>query len=314
MSQTYSTRQQELSGGRLFSSRVRTLTPGAARPGLPVMATATAIAPPPSVTVPVPVPAPAPAPASAPLPEPQHRYQFALTREGLATQAARTASAATGSVTLTGRPGGPYTVVAALSGLPPLKDPAMKPTLWLICDLAVPNDLAPADLVALPAGNQPGAVFTTDGNPVTYGTNGNTLAVAISPGVLTPAAGGTWQLTGTIDVTTNQAYHPFAVLGPAALADINVGLPSGTVARILTDVFMRPATVHPELSPRSQFPQRLQAVAGEVLTQPGAVSFLDGAQFRRAAVTLEGVVRGTPRLMPTREACLLVADSRVQEP
>jgi hypothetical protein len=96
------------------------------------------------------------------------------------------------------------------------------------------------------------------------------------------------------------------VLGPTVLADINVPLPTGTVARILTDLFMRPATVHPELNLKTQFAQRLTAVAQDVLAAPGAVAYLDPAQFTRAAVTMEGIVRGTARLQPTREACVLI--------
>ncbi|HWI53805.1 MAG TPA: hypothetical protein VNT01_16830, partial [Symbiobacteriaceae bacterium] len=157
---------------------------------------------------------------------------------------------------------------------------------------------------------RPGAVFTVDGNPATYGKNSNTLSVAVCPGGFTQAGNDAWSLTGTLEPATNQAFHPLAILGPAALGNIDVALPSGTVARILTDLFMRPATVHPELPLKSHYNQRLAAVVQRALTDPDAVAYLAPDQFTRAAVTLEGIVRGTPRLMPTREACCLIANAR----
>jgi hypothetical protein len=218
-------------------------------------------------------------------------------------------------VTLSGLPGSSYTVSAVVGGLAPHKDPVIRPVLWLLCDLSVPHDLAPGDLAQLPrgaggTGNQPGAIFTVDGNSPTYGKNANTLSVAVSPGALSQAGSDAWTLTATLNPANNQAFHPLAVLGPSALGNIDVALPSGTVARILTDLFMRPATVHPELTLRSHYPQRLAAVVQRVLTEPGAIAYLPADAFSRAAVTLEGIVRGTPRLMPTREACCLMGGEK----
>lgn len=143
--------------------------------------------------------------------------------------------------------------------------------------------------------------------PLTYGNTPNTLSIAVSPGAFTPAADGSWQVSGALDAGTNQAFHPLVVLGPGGLPDINAPVPSGTVARILTDLFMRPATIHPELPLRTHFAQRLLAVTREVLSAQHGPSFLDGSHFTRAAVTLEGLVRATPRLMPTRDTCFLLA-------
>ncbi|HYG59145.1 MAG TPA: hypothetical protein VD902_13880 [Symbiobacteriaceae bacterium] len=326
MSQVYSTRERSLSRGQLFSSRstvVRAEPVGGARsPVSPPQAAGEAVGAGGAVPVPGPaalqqptVPGGGAAPAVTPVPAvPEQQFSFRLSPQGI-EPAPPGVSGAAGTVTLAGRPGGVYTVSAVVGGLAPHKDPVIRPALWLICDLTVPGDLAPGDLAQLPrgasgAGNQPGAIFTVDGNSPTYGKNANTLSVAVSPGVLTQAGPDAWTLTGTLDPATNQAFHPLAVLGPSALGNIDVALPSGTVARILTDLFMRPATVHPELTLRSHYPQRLAAVVQRVLTEPGAIAYLAPESFTRAAVTLEGIVRGTPRLMPTREACCLMANDR----
>jgi hypothetical protein len=322
MSQTYSTRQRDQSGGKLFSSRYATV--GASPVPSPQVRTSVTAPAPTSAATPgaaqvpgvVPAPAPAAAPAAAPAPVPEQVMTFALTGSGLPV-AGRLAPGGAGTVTLRGRPGQPWQVSGSLTGLVPPGDPALQPTLWLIHDLVVPSDLDPADRVRLPrgssgTGNQPGAPFTLDGNPPTYGmSQSNTLSIAMSPGVFAPGPGGVWQLAGAVDAGTNQAYHPLVVLGPSALSDINVPLPTGVVARALTDLFMRPATVHPELNVSSQFPQRLTAVVQAVLAAGTGSPYLTGEQFTRAAVTLEGLVRGTPRLMPTRETCFLAAQAPV---
>lgn len=98
---------------------------------------------------------------------------FALTSQGLPA-AAKFAPNATGVVTVSGAPGQPLSVTGSLTGLQPLSDQSIRPTLWLIHDLAVPTDLNPADVAQLPRGsagfgNQPGSVFTLDGNPPTGG-------------------------------------------------------------------------------------------------------------------------------------------------
>lgn len=316
MSQVYSTREQSLSRGQLYSSRTTVVR---AEPlGGPSPAVAAVQAPKAPAVAAVQVPE-APGVAAAQAPEApvvaaDQQFTFRLTPQGIEPPPPGM-SGAGGTVTLAGRPGSPCTISALVGGLAPHKDPVIRPALWLICDLTVPQDLAPGDLAQLPrgaggTGNQPGAVFTVDGNSPTYGKNANTLSVAVSPGTLSPSGADTWTLSASLDPATNQAFHPLAVLGPSALGNIDVALPSGTVARILTDLFMRPATVHPELTLRSHYPQRLAAVVQRVLTEPGAIAYLAPERFHRAAVTLEGIVRGTPRLMPTREACCLIANER----
>lgn len=329
MSQVYSTRERSLSQGQLFSSRTTVVQaepvegPGRAvaaqapaAPGGGAVAVQAPVAPGAgAMAVQAPVAPGGEAAMIAPVAVvPEHQFSFRLSPQGI-EPAPPGISGAAGTVTLAGRPGGPHTVSAVVGGLSPHKDPVIRPALWLICDLTVPQDLAPGDLAQLPRGagghgNQPGAIFTVDGSSPTYGKNANTLSVAVSPGVLTQAGPDSWTLTGTLAQSTNQAFHPLAVLGPSALGNIDVALPSGTVARILTDLFMRPATVHPELHLRSHYPQRLAAVVQRVLTEPGAIAYLAPESFTRAAVTLEGIVRGTPRLMPTREACCLMANDR----
>lgn len=251
--------------------------------------------------------------AAPPAVQPPLFARFTLTGQGL-PNAAQWAPGSYGVVAVTGQPGAPLTVSAAVAGLRPPSDPAVRPVLWLIHDLTVPADLSPADLVLLPkggngAGNRPGGLFTLDGNPPTYLTAPNTLSVAISPGQFSPAEGGAWTLTGVLADATNQAFHPLVTLGPSALPDMNAPLPSGTVAQIFTDLFMRPGSVHPELNLQTQFQQRLGAIAGDVLSR-GTPAYLDPACFTRAAVTLEGPVRTTPHLWPTRETCFLVALNR----
>ena len=301
MSQTYSTRQRDGGSGQMYSNPRGRANLVQARPGS-------------GGTVPLqsaPVSQETAAP-SAPQAVPT-LARFTLTGQGLPV-AAQVAPQGSGIAAIMAPPGLPLQVTAALSGVLPPSDSAVRPALWLIHDLTVPQDLAPADLAALPkgaagTGNQPGSLFTVDGNPPTYLVSPNTISVAISPGDFTPVPGGFWQFSGALDDAANRAFHPMAVLGPAVLADINASLPTGTVARILTDLLMRPATVHRELNLQTQFSGRLAAVAQEVLaTAPPA--YLDPACFTRAAVTLEGLVRGTPRLLPTRESCFLIALSR----
>lgn len=303
---TFSTRQRELATGRVFSTRHQSAAAPPARPGVTTPAAGASTAPPVS---------PAVAPTAVghpPAPLAEQGYTFHLISQGGPVVSAFGAGAQ-GAVSLAGRPGGPWLVQGRLQGVRPVADPSVRPTLWLIHDLTVPHDLAPADLAALPrgtsgGGNQPGAVFTVDGNPATYGPNSNTVAVSVTPGAFTPAADSTWQVSAALDPQTNQAFHPLAVLGPSVLASSDTPVPSGTAARILTDLYMRPAIVHPELPLRTHFQQRLAAIANAALG--AAPSYIDGAGFTRAAVTLEGLVRTIPRLMPTRETCFLAATTR----
>ncbi len=305
MSQTYSTLQRDAAGGRVYSSRQSQVTVLPAGQGPTVQR-----------VVPTP-PAPAAAPQGSPAPTrnpvasvaaveaPVISKQFTLGPTGQKA-AAQIGPQASGRVGLTGN-----AVTAEIAGVNPLRDQAVQPTLWLVADLTVPTDLSPQDLAALPkgstgTGNQPGTVYTMDGNPATYGPTSNTISVSVSPGTFALQPDSALRLTGVLDNRTNQAYHPLVVLGPSVMADMNAALPSGTVARILADLFMRPATVHPELDLRSQFAQRLAAITRDVLSL-GVVDFLAPSRYDRAAVTLEGPVRTTPRLMPTPNTCFLMA-------
>jgi hypothetical protein len=214
------------------------------------------------------------------------------------------------------RPDGSHSVTGTVQGVRTLTDPVLRPVAWLIHDLTVPHDLTPADLAALPkgsagTGNQPGGVFTIDGNAPTYTPNCNTVSICISPGSFKLEADGTWKLAGAINAGTSLTFHPLVFLGPGALSDINAPLPSGTSARILTDLFMRPASVHPELNARNQFPQRLMAIVRDVLGSSAASAFLPPDRFTRAAVAIEGIVRSTPSLMPSRETTFLLANQPV---
>lgn len=289
MSDTYSTLQPGTSSSRIYSSQARvTISPGqtagAVRPAAP--------------------------PASA---VPEQRFSFQLSSQGL-PPASLIAPGAEGSVTVAGPKGGAAQVVGRLTGLRPISDPVIRPTLWLIRDLIVPQDLSPADAALLPrgpggTGNQPGATFTLDGNPPTYTLASNMVSVVMTPGTFALGPDGAWQMKGTVDPQTNRAFHPLVTLGPAVVPDSNAVAPTGMVVRILTDLFMRPATVHPEWNLRAHFPQRLMAIAQD---HAGAAqgAYLEMADFQRAAVTLEGLVRATPPLMPTRETCFLAAHAR----
>jgi len=310
VTETFSTRQRDVSSGQLFSSRYSRVAPSptASRSLIgPAASRGTAAAPPAA-------PALTPVPAAAPVPLPEQSFSFNLTGQGQPA-AAKLGEALSGVVSLKGRPGSAYSVTATLAGMPPIQDPAITPTLWLLHDLPVPLDLSPLDLAQLPHGpsglqNQPGAVFTLDGNPPTYGSTSNTLTVAITPGSFTAGAGGTWQLNSSVDHGCNQAFHPLTLLGPTALPDIHTSIATGTLARILTDLFMRLATVLPQLPLRTHFGQRLAAIVQAHMTAQPTPTYLDPASFTRAAVTLEGLVRGTSRLMPTREGCILAAHQR----
>ncbi|HEY3367890.1 MAG TPA: hypothetical protein VGK74_22760 [Symbiobacteriaceae bacterium] len=336
MSQTYSTRERDRGGGQAFSSpqsrvTVLSLKPGGAVGTAGMVAVPVSQAASPGSSYPPAPPFPQPWPAALPLqpapavqvgpavlqevqPAPLPGFRFTLTGQGLPA-AAQLAPGGMGVVVVAGPSGGPLQVSSALTGVWPLADPSLHPVLWLIHDLTVPVDLAPADLAALPkgaagVGNLPGTVFTLDGNPPTYLQGPNTLSVAVTPGGYVPAPGGGWQMIGVLDDATNQAFHPLVALGPSGATDWqNASLPSGIVARVFTDLFMRPVTIHPEIALQAQFPQRLAAIVGDAVGNP-APAYLDLSCFTRAAVTLEGLTRGTPRLMPTRETCFLIALNR----
>lgn len=301
MSSTYSTATREKAAGQVFSTqRTAAAAPPPARPAVEPPRARAAIQ--------------RSLPRVQSLQPPVKRFAFPLSPLGFPMPSPVSPDAA-GRVELIGRLGEPYRVEAQLTGLPPSPDPAIQPALWLMHDLTVPTDLNLADLAALPkgstgAGNQPGSIFTLDGNPPTYGLRGNTIAITVSPGRFAWSGNGTWRLESALDLSHNQTFHPLYLVGPEALADINQPAPSGTVASLLTDLFMRQATVHPELPLRSYFQQRLVAVTAKHLGPGAAHTLLDGSAYTRAAVSLEGLVRPTPTLMPTRESCILVGPQR----
>lgn len=298
MSQTYSTVNRDMAVGRVYSTQ-RT---AGSRPPAPRRPAQQAVPLRHQAQQPV-VPR-----AQAPAVPPLLRFTFPLNCANLPA-ASRAFPGCTGSVALEGRAGEPFQVDGQIAGLPPGPDPAIEPALWLIHDLTVPTNLDPADLAGLPrgpsgTGNQPGSVFTLDGGPATYGPSFNTISLAVSPGRFTRTSDSGWRLQTTLDPERNQAFHPLFFAGPEALADINATVPSGTLAHVFTDLFMRPATVHSELPLQSRYLDRLKAVTARQFGS-GQQSVLDGSGFTRAAVTLEGILRATPLQMPTRESCIL---------
>ncbi len=315
MSNTFSTLRRALEGGRVYSSQYTTRTGHAGTRQLGTARAASLVLPE-GLSLEQQQPSPAVGMNSGTVLLPPVRWIFHLTGEHVPVPG-RSQPGASGTVTVQRQSDGTWRVVGQVAGMSPLADPAIRPVLWLIHDLPVPVDLSPQDLAQLPkgrlgVGNQPGEIYTLDGNPPTYGPGANTLSISISPGAFNLGADGVWHLEGRIDEQTNQAFHPLAVLGPSVLADLDAPMPSGVVARTLTDLFMRPATVRPDLTLRSHFPQRLTALLQQAEGDPTTERFVDGSAFMRAAVTLEGLVRGTPRLMPTRDACFLIAMNRTE--
>lgn len=225
----------------------------------------------------------------------------------------------------------PARVVARVTGLGPLP-PGTVLTVWLLHDIVVPASLDPADLAALPrlaAGvNAPNSVFTVDGQPSTVGRADvpvwNTVAVAVRAGTLTVQPDGSATLEVPLTDEVNLAIDPRVLLG-GGLVPVTATMPSGIVAAILTDVFMRPATIFPQFTVAQAFPQRLLAVtqavvqrfdrggdglitADEVQGFPGA--FLTPGQFTRVAITVEPVTRATPETLPTEQGVVLVGLQR----
>ncbi|MCG0238825.1 MAG: hypothetical protein L6E13_06170 [Firmicutes bacterium] len=218
-------------------------------------------------------------------------------------------------------------LTARVNGLGPLP-PGTNLTVWLIHDLVVPDTLHPADLACLPrlapGVNLPGTRFTVDGLPPNLGRTDvpawNTVAVPVRAGELTVQPDGTALLQVPLSPDRNLALDPRALVagigGAAAPA-----LPSGIVAAILTDCFMRPATVFPQLDVRTCLPQRIAAITQAVVSRfdkncdgcvtpeevagvPGA--FLCPGDFNRLAITAEPVAKTAPALLPTEAGLVLV--------
>lgn len=303
MAQIYSTLQRESGKGQPYSTLAQGVrSVPTARSGLEPVAS----------PVSRPVARPVPQPRATQVATPSHHMAFRL---GSVLGDHLPGSAPSGSVRLTGRPGEAYQVEAELHGIAAPPDPQLQPTLWLIHDLVVPREIHPQDLALLPKGqtgwgNQPGGPFTIDGNPPTYGLGANTLPVVISLGRFLRTDDGVYRLQGLLDQQTNRTFHPLVLAGPIGVADMNASLPSGVTAELLRQLFLRPATVAPELPVGVAYQQRLPRILAGLPTGEEPGQFLDARAFTRAAVTLEGLVRAQPELMPTREATLLVSVSR----
>lgn len=219
-------------------------------------------------------------------------------------------------------------LTARVTGLGQLP-PGTTLTVWLLHDLVVPPTLDAADLAALPRISQevnaPGTRFTLDGQPSLLGRTDvptwNTVAVPVRAGDLTVQADGTAILQVSLGPERNMALDPRALVAPGTTAA--AAMPSGIVAAILTDTFMRRATVFPQLDVNTMFTQRLAAItqgavarfdqngdgvitADEVATVEGA--FLSPRDFNRLAITVEPVQRTTPSLLPTEQGLVLVGN------
>jgi hypothetical protein len=244
-----------------------------------------------------------------PVASPVQPFRFLMTGQGL-PGAMRLGAVPSGEVLLTGRPGEGYAIAGSIYGMPGITDRTMRPTLWLLHDLTVPLNLDPSDLAALPRGNQPGFVFTQDGRPPSYGPQANVITIAVPVGTFEPTSDGLWQVHAQLTPAVNQTFHPLAALGPNQLPDPNQPLPSGTMTGILTDLFLRPASVLQHLRVKEHHADRLRAICQIAASRPPA--FLDGAHFSRVAVTLEGPVRSTPDRLPTTETLILLGNNRAQ--
>lgn len=295
MSGTFSTYRQEVASGRIFSSEHSDLfsgaEPTAARRSLGVF---------------------------APL-APTLEFQLenrALT--GGAFQLPEGFGQAAGQVRIQGD-----NVTASVNGLHSALPQGNNLTLWLLRDLTVPAGLDPRDLAILPHGpdgtaNQPGAVFTLDGGAPGIGEAVNTVALAVRPGHLAVEPTGRATLGAALTPQSNLTFDPRILAG--SLADPTAYLPSGVADRILTDLFLRQATVLPELSIRTHFGQRLLALVqreiaaldrngdGKVTldeVEGAADAFLRPDQFNRVAVTVEPLLKPVP-LLPNQAACVLI--------
>lgn len=303
---TFSTLQRDVATGRIFSTR---FSPEAAL--VPVPGTGkvfTVTSPPPEIGV-------------------GQIFQFVLDSfsfpRNVVCIPAGVAAGATGTVEI--RAGAqPARLVARVRGLG-LLPPGTVLNVWLIHDLVVPPTLDPADLAALPralAGvNQPGQVFTADGQPSTVGRPDvpffNTVSVPVRAGTMTVQPDGTALLEVPLTDEVNMAVDPRVLLGVPGVPP-TATMPSGIVAAILTDVFMRPVTVAPDV-PLANFALRLLTVVQAALARfdrngdgfitadegagiPGA--FLEPQQFHRVVITVDpATLGGAP--IPSDQAVVL---------
>ncbi|BDG59895.1 hypothetical protein [Caldinitratiruptor microaerophilus] len=312
---TFSTFARDVARGRVFSSRLSSDTPLVFDPATRQL---------------VPFP---PAPSGrGPV------FHFALSNQGFPptffSAPGGIAGSARGTAELRETGTDPGTLTVSVTGLGPLP-PGAELAAWLIHDLVVPPSLDPADLAALPRvapeANTPGQFFTVDGAPPTVGRPDvpvwNTVSVPVRAGTLTVRPEGTASLRVSLADAARVALDPRALLGMGFSPGFGGALPSGLVAAILTDVFMRPATVFPQLPLATAFPQRLAAITqaavarfdrdgdGTVSVQeaqsiPGA--FLRAQDFTRVALTVEPSVRSTSPLLPTEHAVALAGLRRTQ--
>lgn len=237
----------------------------------------------------------------APVPESPAPFQYRLS----APEAGpiETERRSGGRVELRPMHDGTLLVRARAEGISVPPDPAVRPTLWLLHDLRVPEDLPGPDLSRLQAAgpgtsNRPGQIFSLEGGPAEPGSGFGVVTVPVKAGELVRQPDGSWRLDGRLDSGSNRSAHPLVLLGPTVIPSMNASLPSGTVAGLLTDLLLRQATLHPEYPMPDRYPERLAAVGARWLAH-GQQAFLGPDRFNRAAVTLEGPVRHLPALVPS---------------
>lgn len=216
---------------------------------------------------------------------------------------------------------------------------------WLVADLLVPRRLDPADAARLPKGepgvNGPGEIFTLDGRapralaPSTQSPP-NTVWLAVRAGAWGTdetgrQPGARWFLndfsnwTFWLPEAWGGAPPPLAE-GPDRLRDPDAaharavrGLPSGLAMELLTDLYIRQATVLPEVpaDPRARlealWPHRVAPLDTDgdgllgypdVVGRPGL--FLNPLAFQRVVVTRELPSAATvPRGYPSTGAVVL---------
>ncbi|HEY8530940.1 MAG TPA: hypothetical protein VIL08_01715 [Limnochorda sp.] len=216
---------------------------------------------------------------------------------------------------------------------------------WLVADLVVPRRVDPADAARLPKGeagvNGPGEIFTLDGRAPRFLAPlpehpPNTVWVAVRAGAWGTdetgrQPGARWFLN---DFSNWTFWIPEAWGGPpppfleepgrprdpdAAHARAVRGLPSGLAMELLTDLYIRQATVLPEVAsdPRARLEalwrtrvSPLDADGDGLLGYPDVVGrpglFLNPLSFQRVVVTRELPSAATrPRGYPSTAAVVL---------
>lgn len=306
MGQTFSTYQRDVARGTIYSSATRE------RPQRPQPIVTRLTAP------------GAPEPPAAP-----QRFRFTLTPalfppnactapDGFASEVQGWATVGEGGLTV------------QLTGLKPALHPGGTLTLWLVRDLHVPQLLPPDDraAIAVPQANQPGQLYTLDGQPATLGradvAHWNTLSIAAPAGVLSFQPDGSARLEAPW--TELLVVDPRAAVGLPGIQP-DAAMPTGLATQILTATFMQPTTIAPHL-PVHDLPARLAAVSEQILgeadidhdgqvsptdLQKNPTAYLGPDGFNRAMITLEPATRSTPALHPTLSACLAMGLGATRE-